>query len=235
MQEVDPFSDQNAECDALRFFVTSRVLRGCGLDIGALHRPMPVPEGVKVTYVDRMSRAELLEHYPELSNFALTEADVIDNGETLEKFGDASQDFVIASHFIEHTEDPIRTIKTYCRVVKPGGIILLLVPERRAYFDKERPLTTLDHLIQDHELGPASSRRSHYVEYAEFVDGGYGEDPFIHAKKIFEKKYSIHYHVWTGESFLEHVAAFKRRYALPIELIAGLRPANELIAVYRRL
>ena len=219
----------------LRAFVTSHVIRGEGLDIGPLHRPMQVPAGVQVTYVDRLPKAELIKHYPELAHLPIIEPDVIDDGEKLDTFGSASQDFIIASHFIEHTEDPIGTLKNFCRVVKSGGTILLIVPERKAYFDKDRPLTVLDHLIQDHEMGPHFSRRSHYVEYADLVDGAHGSGAYEHARALDERRSSIHFHVWTGETFLEQFSAITRRYSLPIELIAAFRPAMETIVVYRRL
>lgn len=34
-------------------------------------------------------------------------------------------DFVIANHFLEHSEDPILTIKNMLRIVRPDGIIYL--------------------------------------------------------------------------------------------------------------
>jgi hypothetical protein len=82
---------------------------------------------------------------------------------------------------------------TFCRVVKPGGIILLVVPERDACFDRDRPLTTLDHLTQDHELGAHLSRNAHYVEYAELVDHASGSDTFHRALVLAGKDYSIHF------------------------------------------
>jgi hypothetical protein len=82
---------------------------------------------------------------------------------------------------------------TFCRVVKPGGIILLVVPERDACFDRDRPLTTLDHLTQDHELGAHLSRNAHYVEYDELVDHASGNDTFHRALVLAGKDYSIHF------------------------------------------
>src|SRR4051794_20461458 len=70
----DPFSSGNEE--ATRAWVASLVLRGSGLDIGPLHRPMIVPSSVRVTYVDRMTAPELRSHYPELAHFAIVEPDL---------------------------------------------------------------------------------------------------------------------------------------------------------------
>lgn len=75
-----------------------RWLSGSGIEVGALHKPLPVPAGVRVTHVDRMSTAELQAHYPELSGLPLAPVDRVDNGERLETFADGSQNFVIGNH-----------------------------------------------------------------------------------------------------------------------------------------
>ncbi len=71
----------------------------------------------------------------------MVDPDIIDYGETLSKIGDQSQDFVIASHFIEHCEYPLGAIKSWCRVLRPNGVLFLVVPDRAAHFDKDRPPT----------------------------------------------------------------------------------------------
>ena len=46
------------------------------------------------------------------------------------RFDDNYFDFVISSEVIEHTENPYRAIKEFYRVLKPGGILALTVPNR---------------------------------------------------------------------------------------------------------
>ena len=47
-------------------------LRGHGLEIGALHNPMPIgAERATVRYVDVMSLEEQRRHYPELAGYSL--------------------------------------------------------------------------------------------------------------------------------------------------------------------
>ena len=64
---------------------------------------------------------------------------------------DNSQDFVISSHVIEHFFDPIKALKEWHRVVRPGGYIFLIVPHKERTFDKERPRTALKELIARHD------------------------------------------------------------------------------------
>ena len=121
-------------------------------------------------YVDRFDIRALREHYPELENYAIVEPDIIDDGETLPTVQAGSVDFVIANHMIEHCEDPIRTVKSFLRVLRPGGMIYMAVPDRRFTFDRDRSPTPLEHIRRDHEEGPGWSRRQHYEEWATFHD-----------------------------------------------------------------
>ena len=129
-----------------------------------LHDPLPVPPHARVRYVDRLSKADLFSHYHELLGHDLVEPDIIADGETLTGIPDASQDFVIANHFIEHTEDPIRTLKTFLRILRKDGIIYMAVPEKNFSFDKDRKITTFGHLVVDHEEGTQASRAEHFID-----------------------------------------------------------------------
>ena len=87
-------------------------------------------------YVDRMPVTLLRRHYPELDELPLVEIDDVgDDGERLQTIEAQSQDFVIANHLLEHTEDPISTIRNWLRVLRPGGVIYMAVPDKRHTFD----------------------------------------------------------------------------------------------------
>ena len=141
--------------------IASQYLSGEGIEVGALHAPLEVPPGVKVHYVDRMPVSELRKQYPELAAVNVVEADIVDNGETLSSIADNSWDFVIANHMIEHCQNPIGTLENFLRVLKPGGLVYMGVPDKRYTFDIDRPLTSLDHLIRDYKEGPEWSKLGH--------------------------------------------------------------------------
>ncbi len=61
-------------------------------------------------------------------------------------FKDATCDFVISSHVLEHCYDLIGTIKEWLRVVKPDGFVYVIFPHKERTFDKERPRTPLSEL-----------------------------------------------------------------------------------------
>ena len=130
---------REARVELNRRRLARRFLHGAGLEIGALHRPLYVPPAARVRYVDRMDNSGLRDHYPELDDEALVEVDVVDDGETLATQADTSADFIVANHFIEHTQDPLGTLENHLRVLRPGGVLYLAVPDRRRSFDVDRP------------------------------------------------------------------------------------------------
>jgi SAM-dependent methyltransferase len=172
--------------------------------------------------------------HPELVQPHSVPLDIIGDVENLTALPDESEDFVIANHVIEHCEDPVGTIKGFCRFLRPDGIIFLAVPDKReSAIDQRRPLTTIDHLIQDHELGASFSRRGHYIEFAELVDGKSGQDLYLHAYASDIANRTLHFHVWTAETFLEFMSAIITRYRLPLRMLICLYN-GELLVVYRK-
>lgn len=213
-----------------RRLITRLFLKGNGLEIGALHNPLRVPETAKVKYVDRMSVEDLKKHYPELNALDLVEVDIIDDGERLGRIQDSSQDFVIANHFIEHCQDPLSTLKNLLRVIRSGGILYLAVPDKRFTFDIDRPVTTFDHIEQDYILGPERSRKSHYEEWVRLVnkneDPVLAEDEVRHLMKI---GYSIHFHVWTQIEIIDLLIRSRKYFSFDIEMI--YKNEHEVIAI----
>jgi SAM-dependent methyltransferase len=189
---------------------------------------------VRVQYVDRLPVAELRLQYPELNAVPLTEADILDDGERLERIPDCSQDFVIANHFIEHCQDPIGTLQAMLRVTRPGGVLYLAIPDKRYTFDSERPITPLQHLLLDHVEGPAWSKRQHFEEWAQFVNHVSGAHAIrTEADRLIEMDYSVHYHVWTQAEILELVSMLHIRLQ-SFDLEVFVRNGIEVIVVLRK-
>lgn len=209
-------------------------LGGSGLEIGALHEPLEVPPGVAVRYVDRLTADEQRRHYPELADRPLVAVDVVDDGERLASIPDASVDFVVANHFLEHCEDPIAAVHTFLRVVRGGGIVYLAVPDKRFSFDARRAATPLDHLVADHARGPEASRRDHYADWARHVLGRDGAEADAEANRLREARYSIHFHVWTRRSFLAFLRWCRDEGKMPFRVDRTAANRVEVIAVLRK-
>ncbi|MDX6639038.1 MAG: hypothetical protein QOF12_49 [Solirubrobacteraceae bacterium] len=214
--------------------VADRFVAGEGLEIGALHSPFPVPASARVRYVDRMPTARLRAEYPELAAEPLVEVDVVEDGETLAGIAGGSQDFVIASHFLEHCEDPIGALEAHLRVLRPGGVLLLALPDRRRGIDARRAPTPVTHLLADHADGGAGSRAQHYREWAELVDLPLGtvgpEGVAARAAALQARRYAIHFHAWT----LEELAALLEHLDLPAAVVQRRANQHEFLVVLRR-
>jgi SAM-dependent methyltransferase len=199
-------------------------LEGDGIEIGALHNPLHVPFNARVRYVDHLPIAALRAHYPELDGLPLVDVDVIGTAEKLSELPNASVDFVIANHLLEHLEDPLAGLREFQRVLKPGGIIYLALPDQRLTFDRDRVLTSLDHLLEEHCNQTAEANRwGHYLDWSSKVDKK-GSASEAHAADLMRRRYSIHFHVWRPDTFLEFFYAARRLLGLELELLEFAPP-----------
>ena len=219
---------------AKRREIASQYLKGEGIEVGPLNAPLEVPAGVKVHYIDRMSVAELRTHYPELAGVNLIDVDIIDDGETLAGTQDNSWDFVIANHMIEHCQNPIGALENFLRVVKPEGIVYMGVPDKRHTFDRDRPLTSLDHLIRDYKEGPEWSRLPHYEEYVRLVDKFPEAQVAERMQYLVDIDYSIHFHVWTPDTFSELIQYFQQKLSVGLEVKLFQENCGEFICIFSK-
>ncbi len=81
---------------------------------------------------------------------------------TLERlpFSDARFDVVVMKHVLEHTPEPERALEEVCRVLRPGGVVVLAVPNVD-YWKGDKRRTTYRYYRPD-DLGA-----QHYVYYSE--------------------------------------------------------------------
>ncbi|HVF56478.1 MAG TPA: methyltransferase domain-containing protein [Pyrinomonadaceae bacterium] len=226
-------TDRVARLD--RSFIAGKYLAGDGIEIGALHLPLQVPRRARVKYVDRMTTPELRRQYPELASLPLVEPDILDNGEQLANVPDATQDFVIANHFVEHCQNPLHAVGNMLRVLKEGGILYLTIPDMRYTFDVDRPVTSVEHVLRDYDEGPEWSRRQHFEEWVRFVSKV--EDATEAEKQVGDlmgMDYSIHFHAWTQGEMFEILAALKKRMGIGFDIELFLKNGAECIFILRK-
>src|SRR4051794_32340201 len=193
-----------------------------------------MPRGARARYVDRMDEQQLVSEYPELEGHDLVHVDVVDDGERLATVPDGSVDFVVANHFLEHTEDPIGTLEQHTRVLKPGGVLFLANPDPRETFDRDRPLTMIEHLARDHREGPEVSRQEHYDEWVRVVERAPEAEVAARAAERRDAGYSTRFPVWTPAVFAEMVLHCASEEGIPLELEAVVPVRHEFITVLRK-
>ncbi len=221
-----------------RHVFADKYLRGEGIEIGALHNPLIVPKGAKVKYVDKWSADYLREHYPELGNRKLVDVDIITDGETLSAIADASQDFVIANHFLEHCSNPLKTVKDMFRVLRNDGVIFISLPDKRYTFDSARSATPVEHILKDYEEGPDGSAMIHAEEWVKLVlkvqDASEANRQIQNLTRNNQDN-TMHYHAWTQDEIMELILALKRKLELSFETELFFRNDDfEVIFVLRK-
>jgi len=240
-QTVEVGRGEHAEHPPVRFTsrgaIAAGLLAGEGIEIGALHSPLEMPPHARARYVDRKSTPDLRREYTEMADADLVEVDIVDDGEALATIPDGSQAFIVANHFLEHCEDPIAAIQNHLGKLREGGILFYAVPDKRYTFDWPRPVTSLEHMIADHEGGPERSRSEHYEEWARFVEirsGETNEQTVARARQLERDAYSIHMHVWTQVEFLQLVLAARERCGRAFDIEAAARQDIEFMVVLRK-
>lgn len=215
--------------------VSKRYLSGDGVEIGALHYPLWIdPKRARVRYVDRLTVPELRLQYPELDRYPLVPVDIVDDGERLSSQADASLDFIVGNHLLEHTENPLGTLRNHLAKVHPGGFLYYAVPDKRFSFDIRRPLTPFEHLVKDDQEGPAGSRVGHFYEWSELVNKQEREAIGQDAQRLLEMNYSIHFHVWDEETFTDFLGRARDYLGVPFTVEHLSRNDTEMLAVLRK-
>jgi ubiquinone/menaquinone biosynthesis C-methylase UbiE len=148
-----------------------------------------------VLYVDYEDQETLKKRYPTLAD-VIPPVDIVDDGERLGTVPDNSYDFLIAAHVIEHTRNPIAAVAHWLRVIKPGGFVYLIVPDKRVTFDRRRVRTTLEHLILDYREPSPVRDVEHFLEYATLVHDKSEGEAIDEAKRLEQEGASIHFHTF---------------------------------------
>jgi SAM-dependent methyltransferase len=216
-----------------RSLLAERFITGQGIEIGAAHMPTHLPAGAVVTYVDMVSTQDLRRLWPEVADLDLVNVSIVDDAERLAKIPPASQDFIIANHFLEHCLDPIGALITFHDRLRDGGVLYAAVPDKRHTFDVDRPVTPYEHLLEEHQAGDRRFIHDHTREYAELAER-YQGDLDARAQEIVDSAYRIHYHVWTYAEILELAVNTIRQFNLAFELECAMASGNELILILRK-
>ncbi len=124
-----------------------------GLEIGASYSPMAAKrDGWNVEVADHAQAEELREKYAAwgVDGSLIEEVDhIVDERGLFAAINKESQyDFIIASHVIEHVPNPVQFLLDCQRLLKEGGILSLVVPDKRFCFDTLKPISTTGDLLQ---------------------------------------------------------------------------------------
>jgi SAM-dependent methyltransferase len=146
----------------------------------------------------------------------------------------ASYDFVLSSHMLEHTANPILALSEWIRLLKDRGTLVLLLPHKDGTFDHRRPVTTMQHLIADFDAGMAEDDMTHMPEIMALHD--LERDPEAGDLAAFKARSEhnfenrcFHHHV-----FDTHLAVrLVDHMGLQIRTVEAIRPLHILIVAQK--
>lgn len=135
-----------------------------GIEIGPYRRPIaPKAAGHDTLVVDCHDRDELV---------AMARAGGDDEAalaviETVDVVGDASRlldlvrgagiaggfDWIVSSHNFEHLPDPVRFLRDCRALLAPGGVLAMVIPDKRFCLDRFQPAATLAGVVEAWERG----------------------------------------------------------------------------------
>jgi hypothetical protein len=129
-----------------------------GIEIGPLASPAVKKAEGEVYYVDHADRIELQAKYANDSYMRTRLDDIVEVDYVLKPDQslsdlvgrDAPFDYVIASHLIEHIPDMVGWLAEVASLLSTGGILSLVIPDKRYTFDINRSVTEIGDVIDAH-------------------------------------------------------------------------------------
>jgi ubiquinone/menaquinone biosynthesis C-methylase UbiE len=181
-------------------------LRGLGCEAGSLHNSFPINEKTQMIYCDYMSQEELREQY---KNDKLVDITKIKPQIKIKDMTDMSVfpnnyfDFVCNSHIVEHSANMLKAVQEFLRITKPNGFVFMIIPSMDYCFDKDRVLTTPQHIVDDFNNNVTTVEMNHYTDYFSHVPF---PDGTIHpelAESAFNNGANIHVHTFLTRTLKE--------------------------------
>jgi len=125
----------------------------------------------------------------------------------LDSIPDEAYDFVLASHVLEHVANPLGALAEWKRVLRRRGAMLVIVPDLRVSFDRNRNPTSFEHIEADWANGTSEADLGHIQEILTCHD--LGLDPGAGSALQFRERClrnftirALHHHVFVPEVVL---------------------------------
>ncbi len=142
----------------------------------------------------------------------------------------ATYDFLLSSHTLEHTANPIAALHEWLRILKNDGVVVLVLPHKEGTFDHRRPTTTLDHMKADFDRNVDEHDLSHLPEILKLhdlsLDPAAGDLENFKARSLsnFENR-CLHHHTFTALS----AATLLNHLGLKIVSVEACKPIHIVI------
>ena len=134
------------------------MLKGNGIEVGAMSNPAIFKYAENIRYADVKDEQSLKENISKIKIDNLYKGEYVKVDITIPKdkpalndVPDNSVDFVFSSHSLEHAPNPIDSLIDYYRVLRDGGIVYTVIPNKHNQYDRLRKETSIKRLIKKWE------------------------------------------------------------------------------------
>ena len=86
------------------------------------------------------------------------------DGVSLDRINSGTYDFVLSCNNLEHIANPLKATEEWLRVVKPNGLIFLVLPNKNSNFDHNRDITSFEHIFEDYNNNTSEDDLTHLDE-----------------------------------------------------------------------
>src|ERR1700744_419573 len=126
----------------------------------------------------------------------------------LSSIADHTYDFILSSHNLEHFANPVKALQEWKRVTRPGGALVVILPDYSKTFDHRRTPTSVDHLFEDFKQETQEDDLTHLPEILDkhdlSLDPGASSQEAFHRRSLdnFNNR-CLHHHVFDGANSRE--------------------------------
>lgn len=119
----------------------------------------------------------------------------------IERIPKRNYDFLLSSNCLEHVANPLKALHGWRAILKPRGVMLLVLPNKKYSFDHNRAVTTFEHLLEDFKNNTGEDDLTHLDEILKLHDlsmdlpAGTPEQFKARSLKNFENR-ALHQHVF---------------------------------------
>ncbi|HKW76180.1 MAG TPA: methyltransferase domain-containing protein [Terriglobales bacterium] len=139
--------------------------------------------------------------FSSVTSWKRREDSLIREATDLHGIADATYDFVLSAHNLEHVANPVKALIEWKRVLKRSGSLILVLPNFRFTFDHRRIPTPVSHMLEDYKKGTDERDLSHLPEILALhdlsLDKQAGDVETFKARSLrnFENR-CLHHHVF---------------------------------------
>ncbi|MGQ4274347.1 methyltransferase domain-containing protein [Terrihabitans sp. B22-R8] len=203
---------------------------GHGLEVGALSCPFRFTNA-KMRYADVMDEVQMrgvLSAIPieNLYHEQLVKPDIIIRPPKydLPSIEDSTLDFVYSSHSLEHSPNPIFALSEYSRVIRQGGCIYTIIPNKDETYDRKRATTPVTILIDkyrngifEYTLEEARDVAENTVDHPLYV----GRGPEYAAELLAENSGIHHFHTFDIVNSAEIIKFSEAEFGLKLQYLCA--------------